>query len=151
MHEERIQLMAKATSIACAAMTSPHLAALQDSVNEACGIPAGAQWDRRAAAHARFFNVLANVSDHPRSGPVLDDGARLAYELMLAAGRNADGMVITSRRQLLRCLRAGDAEQAAAEMEKHLRVLQFMWRLAGGNPGSPRSAGAAAVLPDNPP
>jgi GntR family transcriptional repressor for pyruvate dehydrogenase complex len=132
MHEERIQLMAKATSIACAAMTSPHLAALQDSVNEACGIPAGAQWDRRAAAHARFFNVLANVTDHPRSGPVLDDGARLAYELMLAAGRNADGMVITSRRQLLRCLRAGDAEQAAAEMEKHLRVLQFMWRLAGG-------------------
>jgi GntR family transcriptional repressor for pyruvate dehydrogenase complex len=131
MHEERIQLMAKATGIACAAMTSPHLAALQDSVNEACGIPVEAQWDRRAAAHARFFNVLANVTDHPRSGPVLDDGARLAYELMLAAGRNADGMVITSRRQLLRCLRAGDTEQAAAEMEKHLRVLQFMWRLAG--------------------
>jgi DNA-binding FadR family transcriptional regulator len=131
MHEERIQLMAKATGIACKAITSPHLAALQDSVNEACGIPAEAQWDRRAAAHARFFNVLANVTDHPRSGPVLDDGARLAYELMLAAGRNADGMVITSRRQLLRFLRAGDAEQAAAEMEKHLRVLQFMWRLAG--------------------
>ena len=131
MHEERIQLMAKATGIACKAITSPHLAALQDSVNEACGIPVEAQWDRRAAAHARFFNVLANVTDHPRSGPVLDDGARLAYELMLAAGRNADGMVITSRRQLLRFLRAGDAEQAAAEMEKHLRVLQFMWRLAG--------------------
>jgi GntR family transcriptional regulator, transcriptional repressor for pyruvate dehydrogenase complex len=132
MHEERIQLMAKATGIACKAITSPHLAALQDSLNQACGVPMTAQWDRRAAAHARFFNVLANVSDHPRSGPVLDDGARLAYELMLAAGRNADGMVITSRRQLLRCLRAGDAEQAAAEMEKHLRVLQFMWRLAGG-------------------
>jgi DNA-binding FadR family transcriptional regulator len=151
MHEERIQRLAKATGIACAAMTSPHLAALQDSVNQACGLPAEAHWDRKAAAHARFFNVLANVTDHPRSGPVLDDGARLAYELMLAAGRNADGMVITSRRQLLRCLRAGDAEQAAVEMEKHLRVLQFMWRLAGGNPGSPRSAGAAARLPDNPP
>jgi DNA-binding FadR family transcriptional regulator len=132
MHEERIQLLAKATGIACQAITSTHLVALQDSVNQARGIPAGAQWDRKAAAHARFFNVLADVSDHPRSGPVLDDGARLAYELMLAAGRNADGMVITSRGRLLRCLRAGDADHAAVEMEKHLRVLQFMWRLAGG-------------------
>jgi DNA-binding FadR family transcriptional regulator len=131
MHEERIRMLAKATGIACEEITGLHLAALQDSFNLACEIPAGAQWDRKAAAHARFFNVLANVTDHPRSGPVLDDGARLAYELMLAAGRNADGMVITSRRQLLRCLRAGDADQAAVEMEKHLRVLQFMWRLAG--------------------
>jgi len=75
---------------------------------------------------------LANVTDQPRIGPVLDDGARLSYELMLAAGRNADGMVISSRRQLLRYLSAGDADKAAVEMEKHLRTLQFMWRLAGG-------------------
>ena len=138
MHEERIQLLAKATGIACTAITGPHLAALTDSFDQACGIAAEPHWDRKAAAHARFFNVLADVTDHPRSGPVLDDGALLAYELMLAAGRNADGMVITSRRRLLRFLRARDAEQAAAEMEKHLRVLQFMWRLAGGNPAGRR-------------
>lgn len=27
------------------------------------------------------------------------------------------------------CLRAGDAEGAAKEMEEHLRGLHFMWRL----------------------
>jgi DNA-binding GntR family transcriptional regulator len=132
MHDERIQLLAKATRIACQAITSPHLAALQDSVSRACEIPARAPWDRKAAAHAEFFNVLAHATGHPGAGPVLDDGARLAYELMIAAGRAADGIVINSRRQLLGYLRAGDADQAASEMENHLRVLRVMWRLAGG-------------------
>jgi GntR family transcriptional regulator, transcriptional repressor for pyruvate dehydrogenase complex len=132
MHDERIQLLAKATRIACQAISNPHLTALQDSVSRACEIPAAAQWDRKAAAHAEFFTVLAHTTDHPRLRPVLDDGARLAYELMSAAGRAADGIVINSRRQLLGYLRAGDADQAAFEMENHLRVLRVMWRLAGG-------------------
>ena len=45
-------------------------------------------------------------------------------------------MIISSRRRLLAHLRAGDGEGAALEMERHLRVLLFMWRLAlpGGQP-----------------
>ena len=45
-------------------------------------------------------------------------------------------MIASSRRRLLACLRTGDAEGAALEMEEHLRALHFMWRLARpGNAG----------------
>jgi hypothetical protein len=42
----------------------------------------------------------------------------------------ADGMIASSRRRLLAHLSAGQADGAALEMEAHLRVLHFMWRLA---------------------
>jgi DNA-binding FadR family transcriptional regulator len=49
---------------------------------------------------------------------------------MCAAGPAANGMVINSRRRLLAHLRDGDADAVEQEMESHLRVLHFMWRLA---------------------
>jgi hypothetical protein len=49
---------------------------------------------------------------------------------MIAAGRTADGMITSSRRRLLAHLSGGDFEGAALEMEKHLRVLHYMERLA---------------------
>ncbi len=39
-------------------------------------------------------------------------------------------MIVSSRRRLLAHLRVGDGEGAALEMERHLRGLLFMWRLA---------------------
>ncbi len=49
---------------------------------------------------------------------------------MLEVGRAADGMIVSSRWRLLAYMRAGDGEGAALEMEKRLRVLLYMWRLA---------------------
>ena len=56
--------------------------------------------------------------------------AGLAYDLMIAAGRAADGMITSSRQRLLAHLSGGDPEGAALEMERHLRVLHYMGRLA---------------------
>jgi len=42
----------------------------------------------------------------------------------------ADGMIVSSRRRLLAYMRAGDSEGAALEMERPLRGLLYMWRLA---------------------
>jgi DNA-binding FadR family transcriptional regulator len=93
-------------------------------------IPAAFPWDRKVAAHAEIFNVLADAANDPLAGPLLSSGVGLAYDLMIAAGRAADGMIASSRQRLLSHLRAGDAEAAALEMEKHLRVLHYIWRLA---------------------
>ena len=49
---------------------------------------------------------------------------------MITAGRAVNGMIISSRHRLLANLRAGDADAAAREVEDHLRVLHYMWRLA---------------------
>ena len=81
-------------------------------------------------AHAEIFNVLADAVDEPLVGRVLSSGAGLAYDLMIAAGRAADGMITSSRQRLLAYLSGGDPEGAALEMEKHLRVLHYMGSLA---------------------
>ena len=134
-----IQAQAMAARIACAQMTLLHLTELHDSVERACGLAARSQWDRKAAAHAETFSLLAGVVDDPLLAPQLTGGAGYMRELMLAVGRAADGMIVSSRRRLLAYLCAGDGVGAALEMERHLRVLLFMWRLT--LPGGQSAAG----------
>ncbi len=57
---ESIETQMIAIRIACGQMTAPHIKALQDSVEQACRVPAAFPWDRKAAAHAEIFNVLAD-------------------------------------------------------------------------------------------
>ncbi len=120
-----IQAHAMAARIACARMTILHLTELHDSVERACRLAARSQWDRKAAAHAEFFRLLADVADDP----LLAGGGAHLREVMLAVGRGADGMIVSSRRRLLAHLRVGDGEGAALETERHLRGLLYMWRL----------------------
>jgi GntR family transcriptional regulator, transcriptional repressor for pyruvate dehydrogenase complex len=130
MEEGMIQAQAMAARLACARMTMLDLTELHDSVERACCLAARSQWDRKAAAHAEIFSLLADVVDDPLLAPLLTGGAGYVRELMLAVGRVADGLIVSSRRRLLAHLRAGDGQGAALEMEKHLRVLLYMWRLA---------------------
>ena len=122
-----IEAQVMAARLASARMTARHLGTLQDSVERACGLAGGSEWDRKAAAHAEIYGLLA---DEPVLAPTLRGGAGYVRELMVAVGRVADGMVVSSQRRLLAHLRAGDGEGAALEMERHLRVLHYMWRLA---------------------
>jgi DNA-binding GntR family transcriptional regulator len=130
MNEELIQILALVARIACGVVTSSGRAALQASVDQASSLPPSFGWERKAAAHAEFFNALADAAGDAWAAPALNDGAGFAYELMIGAGRAADGMVISSRRRMLIHLRAGHPEQAAREMEKHLQILCSMNRLA---------------------
>jgi GntR family transcriptional regulator, transcriptional repressor for pyruvate dehydrogenase complex len=130
MEEGTIQAQAMAARIACARMTMLHLTELHNSVERACCLTARSQWDRKAAAHAEIFRLLADVVDDPLLAPQLTGGVASVREVMLAVGHAEDGMVVSSRRRLLAHLRTGDGEGAALEMEKHLRVLLYMRRLA---------------------
>ncbi len=112
-------------------MTLPHLKALQDSVGQASGMQARFAWDRKAAAHAQVFNVLADViTDRPVPPVVLNQAVGAVYDLMITVGPAADRLIASSRRRLLERIRAGDADGAAAVVEHHLRVLRFMGRLS---------------------
>jgi len=130
MHDELIQLLGTATRIACTGINSRRLAALRASLDQACAVPVAFGWERKAAAHAEFLNALADAADDPNLARVLGHGTGYAYDLMVAAGRSADGIVINSRRRMLAHLHTGDAEEAAYEMEKHLSTLHFVGRLA---------------------
>jgi DNA-binding GntR family transcriptional regulator len=73
--------------------------------------------------------LLADAADDPVLAPLLSSAAGSVHLLMLTVGRAADGMIVGSHRRLLAHLRAGNADEAALEMEKHLRGLHYMWRL----------------------
>jgi DNA-binding FadR family transcriptional regulator len=130
MDEGLIQAQAMAARVACAGMTVAYLTELQDSVERACGLRGRSQWGRKAAAHAEIFGLLAEVVDDPLLSSLLAGGTAYAREVMLVVGRAADGMIVSSRRRLLAYLRAGDGDAAALEMERHLRILLYMGRLA---------------------
>jgi DNA-binding GntR family transcriptional regulator len=144
--EEMIQAQATATRIACARMTTLHLRALHDSVERASCLLARSQWDRKVAAHAEIFSLLADVVDDPALAPLLRGGVGYLQELMQVVGRAADGMIVSSRRRLLAYLRAGDGEGAALEMEQHLRGLHYMWRLVRSPAGAYQRNGPAISL-----
>ncbi len=138
MDDRLIEVQATAIRASCAQLSAPQLQALQHSVARACQLPRSG-WDRKAAAHAEIFSLLADAADEPVLVRVLSSGAGLAQHLMLTAGPAVDGMTASSRQRLLMCLRAGDPEGAACEMEGHLRVLSFMERVAAGQIGPARS------------
>jgi DNA-binding FadR family transcriptional regulator len=129
--DEAIGWCALTTRTACSRMTTQHLKTLQDSVGQARTLPARFAWDRKATAHAQIFNLLADViTDRPVPALLLNRAVGAIHDLMLTVGPAADGIILSSRRRLLDLIRVGDADGAAAEMEQHLRLLHFMWRLS---------------------
>jgi GntR family transcriptional repressor for pyruvate dehydrogenase complex len=129
MEEVMIQAQAMAARIACERMTVLHLRALHDSVQQACRLASRSEWHRKAAAHAEFLGLLAEMAADPVLAAVQRGAAGYVREVMQVIGRAADGMIVSSRRRLLVHLSARDGEAAALEMESHLRALLFMWRL----------------------
>jgi DNA-binding FadR family transcriptional regulator len=126
--DELIQAQVLAARAACEQITSNALKLLIDSVDRACCLPSKPGWERKAAAHAEIFRLLADVAGHPAASPLaaIDD-------LMRAVGPAANGIITSSHRRLLACMGAGDAEGTAREMENHLRVLHYMGLLADRN------------------
>ena len=130
MEDVMIQAQAMAARIACERMTALHLRALHDSVQRACCVAGRSEWHRKAAAHAEFLSLLADMAADPVLAPAQHGAAAYVREAMLAVGRVADGMIVSSRRRLLAHMYARNGEAAALEMEKHLTGLLYMCRLA---------------------
>jgi DNA-binding GntR family transcriptional regulator len=133
MDDTLIQVQATAIHTICGRLTEGQLTGLHRSVEQASRIPRHLGWDRKATAHAEIFGLLADAADQPQLARMLSLGAGFAHHLMVAAGPAADVMTASSRRRLLGRLAVGDAAGAAHEMERHLRVLRFMGRLAAGS------------------
>jgi DNA-binding GntR family transcriptional regulator len=127
-----ISLLSAATRIACRQLTPEQLTALHASVERASCLSARHDWDRKAAAHAGLFTMLGDVTGDRDLARLVSAAAGRLQDLFMTVGPAADGMILSSRRRLLRELRAGDAGAAAWEVEHHLRGLRCMERLACG-------------------
>jgi DNA-binding FadR family transcriptional regulator len=127
--DELIQLQITAAGIACRRMTQPSLTALRNAVAEVGSLPAKPEWTRKAAAHTEIFRLLMDMSGD-RPSDAIRTSNEFVREVIRASGPAADGMLTSSQRRLLRHLAGGDADSAELEVEKLLRVLHCMWRLA---------------------
>jgi hypothetical protein len=77
MDDELIQACATAARLACRRMTPPYLKAMDDRVEQARGLPAGFEWDRKATVHAEIVNLLAAVTRSCSSGACGDTSVRV--------------------------------------------------------------------------
>ena len=125
-------MQSAATRIACQRMTAQQLSALHASVEQASGLSARQDWGRKATAHAELFNLLCDSAGDPVLALLAGSATGWLHDLLMAVGPRADGIILSSRRRLLRELRAWDADGAAREMEHHLKGLHYMGRLACG-------------------
>jgi DNA-binding GntR family transcriptional regulator len=132
VEDELIRVCALAARVACQRMTPPYLKLLGDSVEQACGMPAGYCWDRKATAHAEIVNHLADAAGDPDLALLLQNTPGQLYDLMVTVGPASGGIIAGSRQRLLALMRAGDDDGAAREMERHLGSLLWMRRLCRG-------------------
>ena len=130
MDDELIRVCAVAARVACRRMTPPYLKALHDSVEQACCLPSGFDWDRKAAAHAEIVNLLADAAADPALAVLVRDVPGQLHDLMVTVGPAAGGIIAGSRRRLLARLQAGDADGAAREIEQHLGGLLWIRRVS---------------------
>jgi DNA-binding GntR family transcriptional regulator len=118
------------TRVASKRMSPRHLKLLHDSVEQACWLPTGFDWDRKATAHAEIVNLLADTAADPVAALLARNAPGQLHDLMMAVGPAASGIIAGSRRRLLALLQAGDADGAADEMEQHLGGLLWMRRVS---------------------
>jgi len=145
-----ISVVSAATRMACRQMTLQHLDALHASLEQASGLPTRPDWGRKATAHAELFNVLGDLTGDGDLALLVSSAAGRLHDLVLTVGPAADGIILSSRRRLLRQLRVCDADGAAREMEHHLKGLHYMGRLTcGASPA--RITRASSPGPQNAP
>lgn len=132
-----ISLLSAATRIACKQMTpqhlnAQHLNALHASVEQASCLSARDDWERKATAHAELFTMLGGLTGDCDLARLVSSAAGRLQVLVMTVGPAVDGIILSSRRRLLRELRAWDADGAAREVERHLGGLHYMGRVACG-------------------
>jgi DNA-binding GntR family transcriptional regulator len=140
-----IRVLALAVRDVCGRLTAAQLEQLRRSAQGACLMPRHVGWDRRAAAHAEIFALLADAADHQVLARMLDVGVGFTHHLMIAAGPVAGLVAAHSSERLVALLSVGDAEAAADEMEGHLKVLRFLGRLARCSAAGNSAAGNSAA------
>jgi hypothetical protein len=117
-----IPLLSAATRIACGQLTPQHLNALHASVERASCLSARHDWERKATAHAELFTMLGDLTGDCDLARLVSSAAGRLQDLVMTVGPAADGIILSSRRRLLRELGAVLAEATAITYQRPRRA-----------------------------
>jgi DNA-binding FadR family transcriptional regulator len=140
VYDDLIPALATAIRITCRHLTVPCLQTIGAHVEQGIGLPRKPGWERKAAAHAQLYRLLADAANDPVVASVLRMGTVLVRDLAVTAGPGSDGMITNAHRRLLAHLSAADADAAEHEAESYLRTLNFMSRLASRSNPNPAAS-----------
>ena len=103
-------------------------AALEENVRLAEAETLAGRLNVKTQHNIEFHNLLAATTGNPVLIMTMKAMMNILREFVGQVGSVMGLDVIQSRRRLLRHMRAGDADKAVAEMEKHLKVLHAHYR-----------------------
>ena len=122
--EARILVGTEVTRLACKRRSKSDLAALEANVRAAEDATARGETARRAEINYEFHRLLARATRNPVLIVLTDALMEMTRHFVETIGYQPNRYVLPSRRRLLALLGDGDAEGAAAEMERMLKRLQ---------------------------
>jgi DNA-binding GntR family transcriptional regulator len=140
MYDGLVPALATAVRLTCPHLSAQNLQAIGTQVEQGSRLPRKPGWERRAAAHAQLYRLLADAVDDPVVAPVLRMGAELVRDLAVTAGPGTDGLITSAHRRLLARLGAADAAAAERETERYLRCLHLRAHLVGHSSPNPAAA-----------
>lgn len=133
MYDELIPALTTAVRIACPQLTDVHRQSIRAHVEQSVQLARKPGWERKAAAHAELYRLLADSIDDTGVASVLRMGVVLVSHLAVTAGPGLDGMITSAHRRLLVHLDASDPDAAEHETESYLRCLHYTAHLACRN------------------
>jgi GntR family transcriptional regulator, transcriptional repressor for pyruvate dehydrogenase complex len=122
--EARIVVGVAVARLASERRSEADLEALRRNVEESEAAVRDNDLPRRGRANLDFHRLLARATGNPMLIIVTDSVVRVMEQLIATIGLAPNKEVMPTRRRLLQCIEARDAEGAAREMAENLRKLQ---------------------------
>ena len=122
--EARIWLSELVVRVVCERATEEDLLALEANVAQAAVADANNHFEERQRLHRQFHLILAKATRNPIIEITMEGVMELMGLFVERIGPSQNAFTLPSRRRLLSCLRARDAEGAAREMAQFLERMQ---------------------------
>ena len=126
--EARLWIESVVVRVATSRADEAAFAALESNVHQAEAETLAGRMANKTQLNIEFHNLLAATTGNPVLTMTMNAMMNILREFVGQVGSVMGMDVIRSRRRLLRHMRAGNADGAVAEMEKHLKILHAHYR-----------------------
>lgn len=126
--ETRIMLMNDALRLACERATNIDLDAIERDIDLVEQLTRSGDFTRRSTYIINFYSLVARATHNEVMVMLIDSLSEIVRQLLDRIGPEPRSDIVDVRRQILKHLRARDAEAATLEMTRHMNRLSQQLR-----------------------